>query len=148
MPLTYAALDVASQTIVEVDPLLRTELVNNSLAQFERLHHQVEEKAGTSVRALGRGSIAGSGELESRLGIRYLAPRDARDTGLPGGASTSSRARTPWSTSRRRTFRRSTASVGACSDHVRLVEEAGFGVLGVRPALPAEWEREASELRR
>jgi len=69
IPLAYAKLGVGRQVLVDIRPSARVELVNDSIASFE---------LGAPVASLD--------ELEERFGIRYLAPRDARDTGLPEGS--------------------------------------------------------------
>ncbi|MDQ2910832.1 MAG: class I SAM-dependent methyltransferase [Actinomycetota bacterium] len=82
IPLSYATLGVGRQVLVDIRPSVRIELVNESLAAFERLWGDLESEAGRELRPLGPplGSVV---ELEERLGITYLAPRDARATGLP-----------------------------------------------------------------
>ena len=83
IPLAYAALGVGRQVLVDIRPSARVELVNDSLASFERLRDELEQEAGRALRPLG-GPVRSVGELEERLAIAYLAPRDARATGLPG----------------------------------------------------------------
>ncbi len=68
IPLSYASLGVGRQVLVDIRPSARVELVNDSLARLER----------EPIRSLA--------ELDSRFGIDYLAPCDARATGLPGGS--------------------------------------------------------------
>jgi SAM-dependent methyltransferase len=68
IPLSFAALGVGRQVLVDIRPSARVELVNDSLARLEL----------DPVQSLG--------ELEDRLGIEYLAPRDARATGLSAGS--------------------------------------------------------------
>jgi SAM-dependent methyltransferase len=82
IPLSYAALGVGRQVLVDIRPSVRTELVNDSLAAFDRLWDELEAEAGRALRPLGE-PIASPEELEERFGITYLAPRDARATGLP-----------------------------------------------------------------
>lgn len=82
IPLSYAALGVGRQVLVDIRPSVRIELVNDSLMAFERLWSGLEDEADGKVRHLG-GPIGSTAELESRFGITYLAPRDARATGLP-----------------------------------------------------------------
>src|ERR671935_2861575 len=83
IPLSYAALGVGRQVLVDIRPSARAELVNDSLAAFERLWDELEGEAGRELRQLG-GAVHTVAELEERLGIAYLAPRDARATGLAG----------------------------------------------------------------
>jgi SAM-dependent methyltransferase len=65
IPLSYAKLGVGRQVLVDIRPSARVELVNDSLTALEL----------DGVRSLK--------ELDERFGIEYLAPRDARATGLP-----------------------------------------------------------------
>ena len=81
IPLSFAALGVGRQVLVDIRPSVRIELVNESLAAFERLRGELEADNGRELRPLGR-PITSLEELEERFGIAYLAPRDARATGL------------------------------------------------------------------
>jgi SAM-dependent methyltransferase len=85
IPLAYAALGVGHQVLIDIRPSARIELVNETIAAFNRLRPELEEAAGRSGRDLG-GSIATLDELETQFGIRYLAPCDARATGLPAAS--------------------------------------------------------------
>jgi len=82
IPLSFYALGVGKQVLVDIRPSVRVELVNDSLAALERLRPELEAEAERELPSLGA-PIAGVAELESRFGIRYLAPCDARATGLP-----------------------------------------------------------------
>jgi SAM-dependent methyltransferase len=81
IPLAYAMLGVGRQVLVDIRPSARLELVNDSLASFGRLRGELEVEAGRELRPLA--PLVSLSELESRFGIRYLAPCDARSTGLP-----------------------------------------------------------------
>ena len=81
IPVAFAALGVGRQVLVDIRPSVRLELVNDSLAALERLRPELEAEAGRELRPVG-GALDSLDELEPRLGIRYLAPCDARDTGL------------------------------------------------------------------
>lgn len=85
VPLAYAMLGVGRQVLVDIRPSARLELVNDSIASFERLRAELEAEAGRELRPPG-GPVLALKELEPRFGIRYLAPCDARDTGLPAGS--------------------------------------------------------------
>jgi SAM-dependent methyltransferase len=85
IPVSYALLGIGRQVVVDIRPSARTELVNETIAALGRLRPELEESAGRSLRDLG-GPVASIAELEPRFGIRYLAPRDARATGLPTGS--------------------------------------------------------------
>src|SRR5437773_12525157 len=76
IPLSYAALGVRRQVLVDIRPSARTELVNENLAAFERLWGELEKEAGRELRRLG-GPLGSLTEVDERLGIAYLAPRDA-----------------------------------------------------------------------
>jgi SAM-dependent methyltransferase len=82
IPVAYALLGVGRQVLVDIRRSARVELVNDSLAAYERLRGELEGVAGRELRPLG-GPISRLDELEGRFGIRYLAPCDARGTGLP-----------------------------------------------------------------
>lgn len=66
------------QTVVDLNPYLKPELVNFEIKRMQEM---------------GKGKVARMPEVEIRsakdlekLGITYLAPCDARDTGLPAGS--------------------------------------------------------------
>src|SRR4029079_16893267 len=79
VPLSCWALGVERQVIVDLRPNVRAELVSTSI---ERLGRLASERG---LRDPG-GPIASAEEFEPRFGIRYLAPLDARATGLPAGS--------------------------------------------------------------
>jgi SAM-dependent methyltransferase len=85
IPLSYALLGIGRQISIDIRPSARVELVNETIAALERLRPELEETAGRPLSDLG-GQISALAELEPRLGIRYLAPCDARGTGLPSGS--------------------------------------------------------------
>ena len=76
-PLTLALSGVGSQIVVDIRENLRLELVNDTLRRLPAM-------LGEPDRSFE--PIESSGELERRLGIRYLAPCDARATGLPASS--------------------------------------------------------------
>jgi SAM-dependent methyltransferase len=84
IPLSYALLGVGRQIVIDIRPSARIELVNESIAALGRLRPEVEQATERTVRDAG-GPLAAIEELETRFGIRYLAPCDARGTGLPQG---------------------------------------------------------------
>ncbi|HJQ73942.1 MAG TPA: class I SAM-dependent methyltransferase [Gaiellaceae bacterium] len=85
IPLAYGLLGVGRQIVVDIRPSARLELVNDTIAAYERLRPELEKAAGRSLRDPG-GPVASLVDLEPRFGIRYLAPCDARATGLPAGS--------------------------------------------------------------
>lgn len=84
IPLSYALLGVGQQIVIDIRPSARIELVNDTIAALDRLRPELEQAAGGSLRDLG-GPIASTADLETRFGIHYLAPCDARATGLAAG---------------------------------------------------------------
>ena len=85
IPLSYSLLGVGRQVVIDIRPSARIELVNETIAALQRLRPELEEKASRNLHDLG-GPVSTVAELESRFGIRYLAPCDARATGLPAGS--------------------------------------------------------------
>jgi SAM-dependent methyltransferase len=85
IPVSYAALGVRRQVLVDIRPSVRLELVNHSLATLARLHEELQTQAGRELRRLDQ-PLTTTQELERRFGITYLAPRDARATGLDSGS--------------------------------------------------------------
>jgi SAM-dependent methyltransferase len=75
IPLSYALLGVGRQIVIDIRPSARLELVNETIAALDRLYPE---------RQLG-GPVNSIAELETRFGIHYLAPCDARGTGLAPG---------------------------------------------------------------
>jgi SAM-dependent methyltransferase len=86
VPLSYAALGVGRQTLVDIRPNLRFELVNASIASLGRQREWLNEESRLDLRDLGAPDVASVEDLERRFGITYLAPRDARSTDLPAGS--------------------------------------------------------------
>jgi SAM-dependent methyltransferase len=78
IPLAYAMLGVGRQVLVDIRPSARVKLVNDSIAALDRVREP-------DLPPLG-GPVASVAELEPRFGITYLAPRDARATGLAEGS--------------------------------------------------------------
>jgi SAM-dependent methyltransferase len=79
--LSYWCLAVQRQILVDLRPNLRIDVVNVTL---ERLHRLGPELGAT--RAPDAAPLGSPYDLEGRFGICYLAPRDARATGLEPGA--------------------------------------------------------------
>jgi SAM-dependent methyltransferase len=75
-------LGVERQMLLDLHPHARAELVNDSIRRLEAARPSFQEEAGRPLRSLGMPDIKATDDLE-RLGLTYLAPRDARATGLP-----------------------------------------------------------------
>jgi SAM-dependent methyltransferase len=82
VPLSYASLGVERQILVDLQPHARPELVNDSIRRLDAARPVHEEQLGRPLRVLGPPDIERIADLEERLGIAYLAPRDARATDL------------------------------------------------------------------
>ena len=77
--LVYWALGVERQTVVDIRPIMRIELVNDTVAKLERLRGEWDR----DLRSPGAADLRSADDLQERFGITYLAPCDARATGLP-----------------------------------------------------------------
>jgi SAM-dependent methyltransferase len=84
-PLVLWALGVERQIIVDVRRNARTGLVAHTLGRLDELHDTFERALARPLRRPG-GPLRSLAELEPRFGIRYLAPADARATGLPAAS--------------------------------------------------------------
>jgi SAM-dependent methyltransferase len=84
--LSYWCLGVERQLLVDIRPNLRLELVNVTLERLRRLRAELAGEAGKELRDPGGGGLTSPRELEERFGIVYLAPLDARETGLDSGS--------------------------------------------------------------
>jgi SAM-dependent methyltransferase len=83
IPLSYAALGVGRQVLVDIRPNLRLELVNATLSSLARRRETLSEETGRPLRDLGAPDVGSAEELRARFGIAYRAPCDAAATGLP-----------------------------------------------------------------
>jgi SAM-dependent methyltransferase len=85
VPLVFYSLGVDRQVVVDRAENVRLELVNDALTRLNARRGGFERSLGVSLRPLG-GELPSLADLEDRLGIEYLAPRDASNTGLPAGS--------------------------------------------------------------
>ncbi|MBI4799005.1 MAG: class I SAM-dependent methyltransferase [Desulfarculus sp.] len=79
-------LGVERQVVVDLRPLLNLELLNDAMPKLRDLAALIEPPGAGRLRPLPQEPILGRADLQERLGITYLAPRDARATGLPAGS--------------------------------------------------------------
>jgi hypothetical protein len=86
VPLCFWAAGVREQTIIDIAPHLRLDLVNHSLTRLSTLHAELEDTLQRPLRRISADELRTLEDLASRFGISYLAPRDARDTGLKPGS--------------------------------------------------------------
>jgi SAM-dependent methyltransferase len=82
LPLCLWCLGVERQLLVDIRRNLRPELVDVTIARLRRLRAELEGNAGRPVREPGPAGASSAEELAERFGVAYLAPRDARATGL------------------------------------------------------------------
>jgi SAM-dependent methyltransferase len=83
-PLVYYSLGVNHQTLIDIRPNLRFDLVERAWSDLKGMRGEIEQIARMPARDLGDLPPDSSAALGGRFGISYLAPSDARDTGLPG----------------------------------------------------------------
>ncbi len=83
VPLTFFSLGCRRQTLVDIRPMVRVELVNDTLRKLVAHRGWLEEQAGVRLRPVETAPIQSLTDLPERFGITYLAPADARDTELP-----------------------------------------------------------------
>jgi SAM-dependent methyltransferase len=82
VPLAYYAFGIERQTIVDIRSNVHFDLINDSISRFAKHNAKLESMTGHSLRPIDPLSGLGVKELEECLGITYLAPVDARNTGL------------------------------------------------------------------
>jgi SAM-dependent methyltransferase len=82
-PLTYYALGVENQTLADIHPNVRLDLVNDSLQKFSAYKSKLEHITGKSFKTVSPSPLASFEDLKNRFGISYISPLDARHTGLP-----------------------------------------------------------------
>jgi SAM-dependent methyltransferase len=83
IPLTYYALGIDDQTVVDIRPNLRLELVNDTITRLNGYREELESTYKVKMRPLDSRPLTGSADLRERFGINYCAPCDARNTKLP-----------------------------------------------------------------
>jgi SAM-dependent methyltransferase len=82
IPLAYYCFGINDQTVIDIRPNLRMELVNDAIRRLIEYAGEIEALLGRTIRALESEPIRSHRDLE-RFGIKYLAPCDARSTSLP-----------------------------------------------------------------
>ncbi|MDQ4133713.1 MAG: methyltransferase domain-containing protein [Actinomycetota bacterium] len=82
MPLALYCLGAERQTVVDIRPLRRAELVSDTVARLASR----AEPAGDHWRGPIRATGSSVEDVLAAHGITYRAPCDARDTGLPSGS--------------------------------------------------------------
>jgi hypothetical protein len=82
-PMTLYALGVNKQVLIDIRHNLRFELVEQAWSDLKQRTDEIEQVSGMPARDLGSEPPDSQEALEERFGITYMAPYDARDTGLP-----------------------------------------------------------------
>jgi SAM-dependent methyltransferase len=79
------ALGIERQSLADLRPIADWDLINHAMDQLRARWDRLTALAGRPLRPFPPGPITNNRELRRGLGIDYLAPMDARDTGLPAG---------------------------------------------------------------
>lgn len=83
IPLSYYALGINHQTIVDIRSNFRAELVNDTIRRLTLFRPEIEPAHGITLRPLCPDQpMRSPGDLR-QFGIQYRAPCDATSTGLP-----------------------------------------------------------------
>ena len=85
-PIAMWALGVDHQTLVDIRPNVKLDLVNDTVVRFARDRIRLQRALGDALRPMSPEPIASTRELSRRFGITYLAPQDARSVPLPDGS--------------------------------------------------------------
>jgi len=78
-PLTFSAMGVSRQIVTDLNPLLRVELLNDSIRKLFTLCCDCVRRPGAFIEC---NRDRGKRSLKALYGIDYMAPCDARSTGL------------------------------------------------------------------
>ncbi len=81
-PISMWAMGIDRQTVVDINPNLELELVNDTIRRFANDRPRLERVLGSPVRPVDGSPIAGVADLAGRFGVTYLAPQDAREMPL------------------------------------------------------------------
>jgi SAM-dependent methyltransferase len=85
-PIAMWALGVDRQTVVDINPNVKLELVNDTVRRFADQQPRLERALDGSLRPTVPTPVTGINQLAGRFGINYLAPQDARAMPLPDGS--------------------------------------------------------------
>lgn len=81
IPLTYYALGIDVQLLVDVKPLLKVSLINNAISRFHQHAKELDLPRSIDPERLRKEDTPVG--LKERFGIDYLAPLNATNTNLP-----------------------------------------------------------------
>jgi predicted SAM-dependent methyltransferase len=82
MPIGYYYLGINNQTIIDIRPNIRFDIINQILPLFHILRTEIEAKTGRKIRDVEHFEVNSLFDLKNMFGINYLAPCDAANTGL------------------------------------------------------------------
>lgn len=77
-PISMWALGIDRQTVVDMNPNVALDLVNDTIHRFATDADRLDGVLGSRLRRPDESPIAGVDDLAARFGITYLAPQDAR----------------------------------------------------------------------
>jgi len=82
-PLIFYMAGVNSQLIIDIEAHVRLSLVNDMVGKLNNNAAKLFENINIPYRSLGEQTVSTLTDLKQRYGIEYIAPSDARKTGLP-----------------------------------------------------------------
>lgn len=82
VPLMFYAAGVERQLCIDIQPLLRLDLVNNNMRRINANREAYGDLTGCYLRAFPPNPLDSLSDLESQLGITYRAPVDIRNSGF------------------------------------------------------------------
>jgi SAM-dependent methyltransferase len=82
-PIAMWSLGVNHQTLVDIRPNVKLDLVTDTIRRFARERIRLEGVLGDALRTPGEDPVTSLPQLASRFGITYLAPQNAQAPGLP-----------------------------------------------------------------
>jgi len=83
IPLTFYALGINHQTLIDIRPNIRFELINDMVNKFNSYHDRLENKFKMPFRIFQKNALNNLNDLDKHFGIKYISPLDAAKTGLP-----------------------------------------------------------------
>ena len=86
VPLSYYLMGIRHQILIDIRPLVRLELINDSIAKFQRYSSDVQTILSAGADAGSRlAQVDSVKQIKEQFGIEYRAPCDARDTHIGAG---------------------------------------------------------------
>jgi hypothetical protein len=83
IPLVYFMLGINAQILIDINPNVKFDLVNDTLWRLVRFKDDIEKKYNIKLRNTSTSLVSNIRDLDKIFGIRYIAPLDAAHTGLP-----------------------------------------------------------------